>query len=155
MKKIFLIATLALSGLSVLAQSYRGENDRNTKSRADILNDEYCSPLFKNADGVILDLTEDNTGAISYLNILDWMQGRVAGLQVYTLRNGLRIPYIRGSRADVFVDEMRVDAGFLNALSVSDIAIIKVIRSPFTGGIGSNSAVAIYTLRGDEEEKGN
>lgn len=150
MKKIILTAFLLMTGsIIMLGQTYKGKEARNYSEK---LNEEYCNGLFKSSDGTIIDLLSENESAASYLNILDWLQGRVAGLQVYTLRNGTRIPYIRGSRASIFVDEMLVDAGFLNALPVTDIAIIKVFKNTFTGSIGNNSAVAIYTIRPEEEE---
>lgn len=151
MKKIFLAVLVIICSVSVMAQSYRAKND---VSHSDKLNEEYCHGLFKSSDGVIVDLLNENESSAGYLNILDWLQGRVAGLQVYTYRNGLRVPFIRGSRAGIYVDEMPVDPGFLNALSINDIAIIKVIKGSFMGGIGGNGAVAIYTVKpeGDVEE---
>jgi len=36
---------------------------------------------------------------------------------------------------------------------VSDIAMIKIIKGPFLGGWGAGGgAIAIYTIRGDEDE---
>ncbi len=35
---------------------------------------------------------------------------------------------------------------------LNDIAMIKVIKEPFVGSIGCNSAVAIYTLKAEEGE---
>jgi hypothetical protein len=49
---------------------------------------------------------------------------------------------------------MRVDAGFLNMLPVQDIAMIKVIKTPFLGGLASgDGAIVIYTKEGEEEEE--
>jgi hypothetical protein len=86
------------------------------------------------------------------LNVLDWLQGRVAGLHIYNAKYNTRIPYIRNQRAGVFVDEIRVDYDFLSMLPVTDIAMIKVIKGPFgnTSG-GPGGTIAIYTIRGDEE----
>jgi hypothetical protein len=107
--------------------------------------------MFKSADGTIIDVENENVQA--YFNILDWLEGRVAGLQVFVSRNGTRIPVIRGSVATIYVDEMRLDAGFLNSLSVNDIAMIKVIKGPFVGAIGNGGGgvIAIYTFRGEDE----
>ena len=131
------------------AQTYIGKNYR---SQADRLNDEYCHGMFRSVDGTIIDLLNENESSAGYLNILDWLEGRVAGLKIYTYRYGVRIPFIRGSRANIFVDEMQVDPGYLNALSVNDIAIIKVIKGAFAGSIGGNSAIAIYTIKAEDEE---
>jgi hypothetical protein len=148
MKKIFLVAALFTTTLAVMAQT----RVSNPKSPKEILNDRYASSLFKNAEGTIFDIENENVQ--SYFNILDWLQGRVAGLQVYLSRSGIRVPVIRGSVAAIFVDEMRMDASFLNSLSVNDIGMIKVIKGPFVGAIGNGGGgtIAIYTIRADEEE---
>jgi hypothetical protein len=148
MKKILLIAALFTTTLAAMAQIR--VSDR--KSPKEILNDRYTSGLFKNAEGTILDIENENVQ--SYFNILDWLQGRVAGLQVFVSSNGIRVPVIRGSVATIYVDEMRMDASFLNSLSVNDIGMIKVIKGPFVGAIGNGGGgtIAIYTIRADEEE---
>ena len=148
MKKILLIAALFTTTLAAMAQT----QGRNYKSPKEILNDRYASGLFKNAEGTIFDIENENVQ--SYFNILDWLQGRVAGLQIYVSRSGIRVPVIRGSVATIFVDEMRMDASFLNSLSVNDIGMIKVIKGPFVGAIGNGGGgtIAIYTIRADEEE---
>ena len=89
------------------------------------------------------------------MNILDWLNGRVAGLQIYISRSGIRVPVIRGSAASIFVDEMRMDPSYLNVLSVNDIAMIKVIKGPFAGAIGNGGGgtIAIYTTRAVDEEE--
>ena len=81
------------------------------------------------------------------------MQGRVAGLQIYTSGNGNSYPIIRGNVLGIFVDEMPVQLNFLNFLNMNDIAIFKIIKTPFYGGFNSGGgAIAIYTLGGEEEE---
>ncbi|HEU5164677.1 MAG TPA: TonB-dependent receptor plug domain-containing protein [Chitinophagaceae bacterium] len=148
MKKMLLMAALFTATLATMAQT----RVRDFKSPKEILNDRYTSGLFRNAEGTIFDIENENVQ--SYINILDWLQGRVAGLQVYVSRNGIRVPVIRGSAATIYVDEMRMDASFLNSLSVNDIGMIKVIKGPFVGAIGNGGGgtIAICTLRGDEEE---
>jgi hypothetical protein len=148
MKKILLIATLFTTAFAAIAQTHV----RNTKSQKEILNDKYASGMFKSAEGTIFDIENENVQA--YFNILDWLEGRVAGLQVYVSRSGIRVPVIRGSVASIYVDEMRMDASFLNSLSVNDIAMIKVIKGPFAGAIGNGGGgtIAIYTIRGEDEE---
>lgn len=113
----------------------------------------YCSGLFKSTDGSIFDIASV-PGINAYTNILDWLQGRVAGLQVFTTRIGVSVPYIRGGVPGIFVDEMQVSAGYLESLNINDIAIVKIIKTPFFGGFNSgNGAIAIYTLGGEEEEE--
>jgi hypothetical protein len=117
------------------------------------LADAYAHSLFRSADGIYFDLEQDPAAASinSYFNILDWLQGRVAGLQVYTLRSGIKVPVMRNSLAAIYIDDIRYDASVLNSLSVHDIAGIKVMKTPglFTGPGG---AIAFYTKRGESEE---
>jgi hypothetical protein len=153
MKKIVLsILAIAFAGL-LHAQKYNGSSRMSEWQR---LNDEYCTGLFHAYDGTIIDLTNHNESAISYRNILNWLQGRVAGLQIYYTWDMTPVPVIRNSLATIFVDEMPVGPRFLDDLSVADIAIIKIIKEPFAGAIGNGGGgvIAIYTLKGDEAEEG-
>jgi hypothetical protein len=112
-----------------------------------------CSGLFCAADGVSFDFAdESNSSALAYLNILDWLQGRVAGLQVYSLPNGGRLPFIRNRLAAVFVDEIRMDPSFLDALPITDIATVKIIKQP-VGFNAPGGVVAIYTKACQDEER--
>jgi len=151
MKKILLIATLFTISFAAAAQKYAAR----TKSPNEILNEQYATGMYKSTDGTIFNIQNETIGA--YFNILDWLEGRVAGLQVFVSRSGIRVPVIRGTIATIFVDEMRMDASFLNMLSVNDIAMIKVIKGPFAGAIGNGGGgtIAIYTIKADEEEDDN
>ena len=148
MKKIFLIAALFSTGFTAISQI---SVSRHQKTHKEILNDQYASGMFKNAEGTVIDVENENVQA--HFNILDWLNGRVAGLQVLVSRSGTRVPVIRGSVASIYLDEMRMDASFLNSIPVNDIAMIKVIKGPFVGAIGNGGGgvIAIYTFRGDEE----
>ena len=150
MKKILLITTLFTIGISAFAQV---NLSKSPNSRKEILNEQYANGLFKNAEGTIIDVENENVQG--YLNILDWLNGRVAGLQIYLTGTGIRAPVIRGSAASIFVDEMRMDPSYLNMLSVNDIAMIKVIKGPFAGAIGNGDGgtIAIYTIKADDEEE--
>lgn len=152
MKKIVVLFLSFAFGLSLLAQRYNGSN--NTISQKEKLNDEYCTGLFKTYDGTIIDLANENETADSYLNVLNWLQGRVAGLQIYYTRYGSPVPFIRNTRAAVFVNEIPVDPGYLNDLPVTDIAMIKIIKGPFAGAVGNGpgGVIAIYTLKGVDED---
>lgn len=146
-KSILTIFILAIT-VGAFAQSYPASS-----TRAQQLNEAYCTGLFNTPDGTYFDLENDAEaiGVNSYLNVLDWLQGRVAGLQVYQYR-GIRVPIIRNQLAAVYLDEMRVDYNTLNMIPVSDIAMIKVIKTPFAGLWGAaGGAIAIYTKGGEEE----
>jgi hypothetical protein len=151
MKKILLFAAMSLMLTWVTAQTYVGKRSQTPEQK---LNDEYCSGLFQSADGTIIDIGSNNT-IKSYLNILDFLQGRVAGLQIYHQKDGTPIPFIRNERASIYLDELPVSAGTVNMLSSADIAMIKVIKGPFVGGFGNGGGgvIAIYTLKGDGEEE--
>src|SRR4030095_3677957 len=98
MRKILLIIiTLIITTVGPMAQT----RVSNSKSPKELLNDRYTSGLFKSAEGTVFDIENETVGA--YLNILDWLEGRVAGLQVFVSRNGVRVPVIRGSVATIFV----------------------------------------------------
>jgi len=150
MKKIFLITTLFTIGISAFTQV---NLSKTPNSRKEILNEQYASGLFKNAEGTIIDVENENVQG--YLNILDWLNGRVAGLQIFVTRSGIRVPVIRGSAATIFVDEMQMDPSYLNFISVNDIGMIKVIKGPFAGAIGNGGGgtIAIYTIKADDEEE--
>jgi hypothetical protein len=132
----------------MMAQTYAA---RRTLSLQEKLNDEYCSGLFKTTDGTIIDIAGENS-AKAYFNILEWLQGRVAGLQIYHKKDGTPVPFIRNSKANIYIDEIPVDPGELNTVAISDMAIIKIIKGPFAGGFGNGAGViAIYTLKGDDD----
>lgn len=151
-KLIFIVMVLAFS-ISAFSQ----KRLTHTKTKEDVLNEEYCSGLFNTLHADYFDLLNDKAASsTAYLNVLDWLQGRVAGLRIYPTRNNIRIPFIRNQRASVFVDEMRVSYDFLNMLPVTDIAMIKIIKGPFLGGWGSpGGAIVIYTIRGEGDDEEN
>jgi hypothetical protein len=153
MKKLLPVFVLTLMTTIASAQVYRAAV-YHTRFE-DALNSRFCKGLFESTHGTILDIRSE-TSVNGYQNILNWMQGRIAGLQVYN--NKANIPYavIRGGMPGVFIDEMPVDYSLLNTLNVHDIAIIKVIKTPFLGGFnGGHGAIAIYTRRGDEFDTGD
>jgi len=150
MKKIVLLVSASALSFMLFAQRYPGNANLSTEEK---LNNEYCSGAFKTHEGTIIGLVNENEAAKSYLNILEWLQGRVAGLQIYYTRYGTSIPFIRNTRASIFVDELPVDAAYLNDLPVADIAMVKIIKQPFVGAVGNGGGgvIAIYTLKGDDD----
>ncbi|HRP33635.1 MAG TPA: hypothetical protein PKV73_17185 [Agriterribacter sp.] len=122
------------------------------KSNKQKLNDQLSSGMFRSMNEDVFDLVNENPEAASYQNVLQWLQGRVAGLQLQ-MQGGDYIPIIRGSRVQLYLDEMPVDPTAISSLPVSNIAMVKVIKSGFVGGIGGGGggAVAIYTRRGDTQ----
>ena len=148
---------MKIPGLTILTLFFgitvSAQQTINNKTAEEKLNEDYCTGLFKTTNGNILDVAND-ISIHGSSNILDWLDGRVAGLRVYTNRNGISIPVIRGGVPGIFVDEIQVSASYLNTLPVHDIAIVKVIKTPFLGGFNSGSgAIAVYTRGGEEESE--
>jgi len=120
------------------------------KSPAQVLEEKYASGLFKGGDGYQFDLVND-VASIGALNILAYLQGRVAGLQINPNSTPPSLSW-RGGTPQVFLDELPVDAGIVLNIPVSDIAFVKVIRPPFVGAVGGGGggAIAIYTRKGND-----
>lgn len=116
------------------------------------LDKRLSSGFFSSADAVLFDfIHDDQTSALGYTNILNWLQGRLPGYRTDFV-NGQPVPFLRGSPAQIYLDEVPVDPAVLNSVSASDIALIKVIRGVFAGGRG-NGAIAVYTRRGDMSDR--
>ncbi len=116
------------------------------------LDKELSSGKFSSMNATIFDLVNENQDAQSSQNILQWLQGRAAGLTFTMDSSGNYIPSIRGSQASLFLDEMPVDASMISSIPIRSIAMVKVLKND--GLVGN--AVAIYTRRGNmiaEEDK--
>lgn len=112
-----------------------------------ILNDKLSSGMFRSMNEQVFDLVNENQDAQSSQNILQWLQGRVAGLTFQMDSSGNYVPYMRGGQAKLYMDEVPMDASMINSTPVSNIAMVKVIKG--SGLLGN--AVAIYTRRGDTQ----
>lgn len=120
-----------------------------------VMDEKYASGLFSGGDGYSFDLTDDKT-AIGSLDVLGYLQGRVAGLMISGTGSQATLSW-RGSTPDLYLNEMRSDVSMIQTVAVSDIAYIKVFRPPFfgSGGGGSGGAIAVYTRKGSEARKSN
>ena len=152
MSKLFFILVLFPITVTINAQDYKGRE--RSQPLSEKLNELYCSGLFRTTDGVILDVASDPS-AKTYFNILDWLPGRVAGVQVITTSSGIRIPLVRNSIPALFIDEIPISYSLLSSINSNDIAMIKIIKTPFFGGFnGAGGAIAIYTYVVEEEDEG-
>ncbi len=117
------------------------------------LDEELSSGLFRGNSDKIFDFVNEDQIVGGFTNIIQWLQGRVAGLQVKYESDGTGsttyVPYLRNTKADIYVDEMKMDAGMLNTINPSTIAMVKVIRNFLGGANSSGTAIAVYTKRGD------
>ena len=113
------------------------------------LDQKYATGIFSGGDGYQFDMI-NNTSALGYMNVFQYLQGRVPGLQVQ-MSGGTTTLGWRGGEPLIYLDQMPVDTDLISTLPVSDIAYIKVFRPPFMGGTGGgNGAIAIFTRRGDD-----
>ncbi len=120
-----------------------------TKSPVQVLDEKYTSGLFRGGDAYQFDLINDPR-AVGALNIFNYLQGLVAGLQVNTSVNPPSLLWRGGSPA-LFLDEAPADVNLIAGVPISDVAYVKVMRPPFMGSSdGSNGAIAIYTRRGGD-----
>lgn len=120
------------------------------KSPAQQFNEKYSSSLFRSGDERVISIMED-PAAMSFNNILNYLQGRVAGLQINQggINGGGAV--WRGGPVIFFLDEMRTSVQQIASIPMADIAIVKAYPPPFLGAPGgAGGGVAIYTRRGGE-----
>jgi hypothetical protein len=122
-----------------------------TKSAVELMDEKYTSGLFSGGDAYQFDLLNDPS-AFSYTDIFNYLQGKVAGLQI-TLSTPPSLTW-RGSTPQFYLDESPVDVSMISSLPVSNVAYVKVLRPPFFGGSGGGAggAIAIYTRRGNDKK---
>lgn len=118
------------------------------KSKKELMDEQYTSGLFSGGDAYTFVMDDDIT-AKGALSILNYLQGKVAGLQITGMGAQATMSW-RGGTPTLFLNEMQTDLGLVQSLPVADVAMIKVFRPPFFGaqGGGSGGAIAIYTKKG-------
>jgi hypothetical protein len=121
-----------------------------TKTPLEIMDQKYAAGLFAGGDSYQFDLVHDNL-SFGSKNIFEYLQTKVAGLQINTTTNPPTMTW-RGGSPQLYLNETPMDGDFASSISVSEVAYIKVFRPPFFGssGGGANGAIAIYTRRGDD-----
>jgi hypothetical protein len=117
----------------------------------EILDQKYASGLFAGGDGYQFDVTNDPV-ALGSPSVFEYLQGRVAGLQITTSGGGQPSLQWRNSTPDLYLDEMHSDVDMMKNIPMSDVAYIKVMRPPFFGGAGGGAggAIAVYTKKGGD-----
>jgi len=118
------------------------------KSLKEKLEEQYTSGFFAGGDGFTFTL-EDDPFAKSAISILDYLKGKVAGLQISA--DGQSATW-RGSETSIFLNESTTDISMVQSISMNDVALIKVFRPPFFGaaGGGAGGAIVIYTKKGGD-----
>jgi len=122
-----------------------------TKSKEQLLDEQYTSGLFSGGNARSFDI-ENDISARSAMDVLTYLKGRVAGLNI-TGQSGIGSqPSVswRGSTPSFYLNEMPIDISQLSSTSMSDIALVKVFQPPFFGsfGGGAGGAIAVYTKKG-------
>ncbi|SHL11572.1 alpha-2-macroglobulin family protein [Chryseobacterium polytrichastri] len=113
------------------------------------LNKQLSSGMFNSMNSTIFDFVNEDQHAAGSTNILDWLQGRAAGLTFQRNNSGENVPYIRGNQAKLYLDETPADPSMITSLPISNIAMVKIIKA--SGLIGD--AVVIYTMKGGLKSK--
>ena len=147
LKKQAQLAAIHISNLNKVKELEVVTVKAKTKSATQKLEEQYVSGMFSGGDGMIFNLADDPMGQAAF-NILTYLQGKVAGLQINAAGTGSAT--WRGTPTSFFVNEMPVDIRMLQSINIQDVALIKVLRPPFIGapGGGAGGAVAIYTKSG-------
>lgn len=123
-----------------------------TKSPMQIMDEKYASGLFSGGDALSFDLTQDRT--VAAFNVLSYLQGKVAGLQITGSGSNMSMSW-RGGTPSLYLNETPANLDFIQTLPMSDVAYIKVLRPPFFGSAvgGGSGAIAVYTKKGDDTRK--
>jgi hypothetical protein len=138
------------------------------KTLQEKMDEEYTSGFFSGGDEMSF-INQDNEFEKSAPDVLTYLQGRVAGLQVSSMGPDASVTW-RGSPTSLYLNQMATDANQLKAISLSDVAMVKVFRPPFLGDFGTptistnstsgtpnvsntsgaGGAIAVYTKNGKE-----
>ncbi|MCJ7932516.1 MAG: hypothetical protein MUW56_02485 [Chryseobacterium sp.] len=115
------------------------------------LDKQLSSGMFTSINATVFDFVNEDQHASGSNNILDWLQGRVAGLTFQRNNSGVNVPYIRNQQAKLYLNEMLTDPSMIADLPISNIAMVKILKG--SGLIGD--AVVVYTMKGNMKSKNN
>jgi hypothetical protein len=123
-----------------------------SRNREEQVDKKYASGLFQGGNSKTFNLLDDPF-AISALNALNYLEGKVAGLQIAGSGTEYTATWRSGTPA-FFMDEMPVEIDEIASVPVSEIAMIKVFSPPFMGafGNGAGGAIAIYRKKGGDDD---
>jgi hypothetical protein len=126
------------------------------KTEEEKLDEKYTSGMFSGGDAYTFDLVNDPYAA-SMMDIFQYLQGKVPGLQITTAAGPGGSPSLswRGSTPTLYLNEMQADPQMLQGTPVSDVAMVKVFR-PGSGvgfGGGAGGVIAVYTRKGGDEKR--
>lgn len=118
------------------------------KTAEEKMDEAYASGLFSSGNSRIF-AVENDPLAGSYQNVLQYLQGKVAGLQI-SIEGFEGTVSRRGSPTSLFLNEMQAESDLILSTPMSDVAMIKVFDPPFVGAMGGGpgGAIAVYTKKG-------
>lgn len=118
------------------------------KSKEQILDEEYTSGFFSGGDARTFSPDDDPFFSVSQ-NVFQYLQGRVAGLQISTSGGETSVSW-RGSKTSLFLNEIEQEPIVIEDIPMSDVAMIKVFHPPFFGAFlgGAGGAIAVYLKKG-------
>jgi hypothetical protein len=110
--------------------------------------------LYGATGGTVIDFTKEPS-AQSAMNILQVLQGRIAGLTISGSPPNQSVQ-IRGSGSPQFIlDGMKVDMDAINNIPANDVQAVEVFKGSEAAIFGSSGGViAVYTKRADPNYKG-
>ncbi|MBI5856228.1 MAG: hypothetical protein HZB42_01155 [Sphingobacteriales bacterium] len=128
------------------------------KTPLEMVDERYTTGMFSGDATRTIDLVNDDIAG-NYLNVFDYLQARVNGLQI--LQEGLdyNIYYRQGPSVSsygnipmtIYLDEFETDASVVATIPGNQIALVKVYNT-FAGGWGNapGGVLAIYTKKGND-----
>lgn len=125
------------------------------KTQTQVINDKYTNGLFKAGNATELDLINDPL-AVTYTDIVSYIQGKVPGLSFDNLAN--KFVWLRNRSGEngpaLYLNEMGTTYDMISSIPVANVAYIKVFKPGFVGGVGSGDggAIVIYTRMGGDEQ---
>lgn len=120
------------------------------KSNVQKLDEKYASGLFGGGDAIQFDVMSDPFAASSY-SVFQYLQGKVAGLQINTAGGSPSLSW-RGGSPGLYLNEMQADAQMLGSTPMTDVAYIKVLRPGAAGAISNSGGgvISVYTKKGGD-----
>jgi hypothetical protein len=124
---------------------------KRVKSDKERLDEQYSSGLFSGGNAMIFDIMDDKT-SYGALDVLNYLQGRVAGLQINATGPTPSLLW-RGSTPNLYLNEMPVDVNTIKTIPISQVAMVKVFSPGAATGMsdGSGGVIAVYTKKGGDK----
>jgi hypothetical protein len=129
-----------------------------TRSPKEVVNAKYTHGVFANSNmAKVIDLITEpvKTGG----NILEYLQGKISGLNIVRLNNGYQLTSTRVSSmtstnppVNIYLDEQPSNQDFARTIPVNDVALVKYFPPGNSGmlGMGNIGALLIYTKKPED-----